>query len=83
MCCGCSFMVITTSEWPEDGIAIERGPLVFAYPIPEKWTVVPDDEFSSPSFPAWDLTPTGDWNYGLLTPTPSHKPVYEEGRARG
>ena len=22
--------------------------------------------------------PTGDWNFGLLPPTPSHKPVYAE-----
>ncbi len=61
-------MTVNTSEWPEDGMALERGPLVYAYSIPEKWTEV-QDERSSPSFPAWDVTPTGAWNYSLLADT--------------
>jgi hypothetical protein len=58
-------MPVTTSNWPEDGVAIERGPLVYAYPIPQKWSKVPDER-SSEVFPAWDLTPTAAWNYSLL-----------------
>jgi hypothetical protein len=58
-------MPVSTSEWPEDGVAVERGPLVYAYPIPQEWTRV-SDERSSESFPAWDLKPTADWNYSLL-----------------
>jgi hypothetical protein len=56
---------IRKTEWPEDGVAVERGPLLFAYPISQQWKKVPDER-SSPAFPAWDLTPTGDWNYALL-----------------
>lgn len=58
-------MSVTTSSWPEDGVAIERGPLVYAYPIPQQWSKVPD-ELATEAFPAWDLKPTADWNYSLL-----------------
>jgi len=66
-------MTITTSQWPDDGVVIERGPLVYAYPIEQQWTKV-DDERSSPEFPAWDLTPTGPWNFALLRDTDDNKP---------
>jgi hypothetical protein len=58
-------MAVTTSDWPEDGIVVERGPLVYAYPIQERWAVVEDAQ-STKDFPAWDLTPEGEWNYALL-----------------
>ncbi len=35
-------MAVTASNWPEDGVAFERGPLVYAYPIAQKWSVVPE-----------------------------------------
>jgi hypothetical protein len=70
-------MTMTTSKWPQDGIAIERGPLVYAYPIEQQWTKV-DDERSSPEFPAWDLTPTGAWNYALLPESDQNKPVFQQ-----
>ncbi|WP_263358312.1 glycoside hydrolase family 127 protein [Acidicapsa ligni] len=70
-------MSITTSTWPEDGIAYERGPLVYAYPIPQKWSVIPDEQ-STPQFPAWDLTPEGKWNYALLQQSDSQAPSFHE-----
>jgi uncharacterized protein len=69
-------MTITTSRWPEDGVVIERGPLVYAYPIEQQWTKV-DDERSSPEFPAWDLTPTGAWNFSLRD-ADDNKPTFTE-----
>jgi hypothetical protein len=66
---------ITTAEWPEDGLTIERGPLLFAYPISQQWKKI-SDERSSPTFPAWDLTPDADWNYTLLPEGEASAPVY-------
>jgi uncharacterized protein len=70
-------MTITTSKWPDDGVAIERGPLVYAYPIAEHWHEVADER-SSATFPAWDLTPAGPWNYALMPESAERQPRFEE-----
>ena len=55
------------------GAWFERGPLVYAYPIPSLWTkdtrryenmngkYPADDE----AFPCWSITPAGQWNFAL------------------
>jgi DUF1680 family protein len=58
-------MQVATSTWPDNGLAVERGPLVYALPIAGKWEHVADD-LSTRDFPAWDLTPAGEWNYALV-----------------
>jgi hypothetical protein len=58
-------MDTTTSTWPDNGVAVERGPLVYAYPIQGKWQKV-EDSLANADFPAWDLAPTGEWNYALV-----------------
>ncbi len=70
-------MALATSEWPEDGLSIERGPLVYAHPIAEQWKVISDDQ-SSKDFPAWELTPTGKWNYVLSSENLLEKARYKE-----
>lgn len=58
-------MSLKTTRWPGGGIAVERGPLVYALKIAEKWTVDGDDPRQTPEFPAWNLMPASDWNYAL------------------
>jgi hypothetical protein len=58
-------MKLAISQWPQDGIGIERGPLVFSLPIKEHWTTKVEPKFSTPEFPSWEATPTGPWNYGV------------------
>jgi len=58
-------MEITTSYWPNNGISIERGPLVYSLPIDEKTNIVGDYERSTEEFPAIERRPNSDWNYGL------------------
>lgn len=70
-------MVTTTTGWPEDGLSIERGPLVYAHPITEQWKVVEDDQ-STKEFPAWDLTPTGKWNYALSSENVLENATYND-----
>jgi uncharacterized protein len=56
------------TTWYRDGIAIERGPLVFSLPVGEDWRKVTDGMKHPASSPAadWEIFPTTPWNYGLV-----------------
>ena len=58
-------MRVAATRWPEGGIALEHGPLVYALPIETEWTPVADPRYATAEFPAWNATPKGAWNYGL------------------
>jgi hypothetical protein len=58
-------MKTALSHWPDNGIAIEHGPLVFSLVVKEEWTPVVTPKFSTVEFPDWNATPVGAWNYGL------------------
>jgi len=64
-------MKIRTSSWPDTGIGIERGPLVFSYPIPSKIVKVPHHGSGDPEldrqYPSLDITPTAPWNWAITT----------------
>jgi hypothetical protein len=59
-------MRLAVSRWPQNGIAVEHGPLVYSLPIQETWTSVVEPRFTTASFPSWNATPASSWNYGLL-----------------
>jgi hypothetical protein len=58
-------MKIRLQRWPEDGISIERGPLVFALPVADERRPDPNDPHQNEAFPAWGMKPVSPWNYGL------------------
>ena len=58
-------MQLALSRWPQNGIGIERGPLVYALPIRAKWASKVIPRYSTEEFPCWEATPESDWNYGL------------------
>ena len=58
-------MKVKATEWPENGIGLERGPLVYALPIETKWTSLAEAAYSSEEFPTWEANPIGEWNYGI------------------
>jgi hypothetical protein len=58
-------MKVKATEWPDNGIGVERGPLVYALPIDTKWTSVAEAAYSSEDFPTWEANPVGEWNYGV------------------
>lgn len=58
-------MKVKATEWPNNGIGVERGPLVYAMPIETKWTSVAEAAYSSAEFPTWEANPVGEWNYGV------------------
>jgi DUF1680 family protein len=49
----------------DDGIGIERGPLVYSLPVETQWTPVVEEKWSTPEFPGWDATALTPWNYGI------------------
>ncbi|MGQ8335147.1 beta-L-arabinofuranosidase domain-containing protein [Sunxiuqinia sp. A32] len=51
------------SNWYENSVGIERGPLVFALKIKEEWREVQKEGYDN-SF--WEVLPQSPWNYTLL-----------------
>lgn len=49
------------SRWFNQSIAIERGPLVFSYPIGESWVKLADRGMTAD----WQVFPTSGWNYAI------------------
>jgi hypothetical protein len=49
------------SRWFNNSIAVERGPLVFSYPIGEDWAKLRDRGLTAD----WQVFPTTAWNYAL------------------
>lgn len=58
-------MKTAVSRWPQNGIGVERGPLVYALDIKARWTPVVEEKFTTAEFPSWNAMPASAWNYGL------------------
>lgn len=58
-------MELALSRWPQQGVGIERGPLVFSLPIRASWTSKVVPRYSTEAFPCWEARPESEWNYGL------------------
>ncbi|MEO5603202.1 MAG: beta-L-arabinofuranosidase domain-containing protein [Cyclobacteriaceae bacterium] len=55
-------MDITISQWGRNSRAIERGPLVYALKVGERWEKASDEKEGD----YFSVYPTEDWNYGLV-----------------
>ncbi|MGB7434453.1 MAG: beta-L-arabinofuranosidase domain-containing protein, partial [Candidatus Acidiferrum sp.] len=58
-------MRVSVTNWPQNGLGIERGPLVYSLPIKEKWTPVVEPKWTTADYPSWEATPESPWNYGI------------------
>lgn len=58
-------MKVALSHWPDHGVGIEHGPLVYALSIQPEWTSLAEAYYSTAEFPTWQATPTTEWNYGM------------------
>lgn len=58
-------MPTTVTEWPtqHDSVSVMRGPLAYSLRIGEKFERGPG---GTDKWPTWTVSPTSDWNYGLL-----------------
>lgn len=55
-------MEVTTSNWGKNSRTIERGPLVYALKLGERWEKGTEEKEGD----YFSVYPTEDWNYGLL-----------------
>jgi hypothetical protein len=58
-------MQTRVTHWPQGGIAVEHGPLVYSLPIKEEWSSQPIERWSTAAFPSWEARPASKWNYAL------------------
>jgi hypothetical protein len=58
-------MKLAVTRWPQNGIGIERGPIVYSLPIKGNWTPRVEPKYTTEDFPSWEATPASEWNYGL------------------
>jgi hypothetical protein len=58
-------MDIRLSAWPQGGVAVERGPLVYSLALESRDEVIADYAQSSAQFPAISRTPARPWNFAL------------------
>jgi hypothetical protein len=49
------------SRWFHNSVVVERGPLVFSFPIGESWVKLQDRGMTAD----WQVSPTAQWNYAL------------------
>ncbi|MBC9932271.1 beta-L-arabinofuranosidase domain-containing protein [Chitinophaga qingshengii] len=55
-------MEVTVSSWGRNSRAVERGPLVYALKLSERWEKATDEQEGS----YFSIFPEGAWNFGLL-----------------
>jgi DUF1680 family protein len=59
-------MQLKLTRWPHDGVAVERGPLVYSLGVKERWVVDPSEtQKATKEFPAWGVYAESPWNYAL------------------
>ena len=67
-------MEVTTSKWYENSIAVERGPLVYALKMEEKWEKkkFEGDDITQFGQSYYEVTSPTKWNYGILASAPEN-----------
>jgi hypothetical protein len=58
-------MKTALSRWPDNGVGVEHGPLVYSLPIKEDWAPLVIPKYSTPDFPCWNAVPASAWNYAF------------------
>ena len=61
-------MEVSLSGWYENSVAVERGPLVYALKMKEKWVRRDTGDDSVYGKDYWEVYPESPWNYGLIDP---------------
>ena len=58
--------VKTSNVWYENAVSVERGPLVYALKIDEKWEKIALDPKERKGAYYWQVSPLSPWNYAFL-----------------
>jgi hypothetical protein len=75
-------MSVKITSWPNNGVAVERGPIVYSYPIAATVDTVNGYKKSTPAFPGVEYRPDATWNYSLLATNASEVQVIKNGDYR-
>ncbi len=59
-------MKTTVTNWPQGGIGLEHGPLVYSLAIKADWIPMVEEKYTTAEYPSWEATPASDWNFGLV-----------------
>jgi len=74
---------LTTWKKNKDSVSVNRGPLTYSLKIGEKYVRLGGTD----KWPAWEVYPTTDWNYGLVLnekdPTSSFKVIRKKWSGKG
>lgn len=58
-------MKTAVTHWPQGGVGLEHGPLIYSLAIQANWQPVIEEKYSTKDYPSWEATPASEWNYGL------------------
>jgi hypothetical protein len=59
-------MEVETSQWVNNSVGVERGPLIFSLQMDENWVERNNYTFAGKDFSEYEIFPQNDWNYGLV-----------------
>jgi hypothetical protein len=51
--------------WPNGGLGLEHGPLVYSLRVKDDWSPVVTPKWSTQEYPEWNVKPSALWNYGI------------------
>jgi DUF1680 family protein len=58
-------MRVAMTTWPDNGVGLEHGPLVYALPLKEDWKPIVSPRWSTAEYPEWNATAASPWNYAV------------------
>ncbi|MFT3785868.1 MAG: glycoside hydrolase family 127 protein [Tepidisphaeraceae bacterium] len=58
-------MTVRLEHWPDNGVSVKRGPLVYALKVDADVQADPTRGTTLPQFPSLSMKPTSAWNYAL------------------
>lgn len=59
-------MEIKVSNWVNNSVGVERGPLVYSLQMDENWKQINQHTFDGKDFSEYEVLPKNAWNYGLI-----------------
>lgn len=59
-------MEIKVSNWVNNSVGVERGPLVYSLQMDENWKSINKHTFEGKDFSEFEVFPKNAWNYGLV-----------------
>lgn len=59
-------MKIKVSNWVNNSVGVERGPLVYSLKMDENWKKINNHSYNNSDFSEYEVFPKNNWNYGLI-----------------